>query len=490
MARPAGKDQRDAGLVPHPVKRPSLALVNRSFSPRRAAKMLAGLLAVVFLASSSLQRTTSTEQPSDVVDRFSAPLQFRADGTFQLSILEDLHFGESKYSPGPRGSRRGTHALAPDTWDPWGPQQDLNSVKVINRVLDKEAPDLVVLNGDLITGENVFLENGTHYVDAIAAPLVARGLAWAATYGNHDYGYNVTGATILERERRWPNARTRQMVYGPDAGVSNYYLPVHPPGCPACAPELILWFFDSRGGWRYQQQRANGTKVGQPNWVDSSVVNWFEQTQAELRLRYQKPIPSLAFVHIPSNASLALQEAGVDPHRQPGINDDRPLAQQGQGWCADGRNDGSCQYGGQDGPFMQAIATAPGLMALFSGHDHGDSWCYKWDSLLPGMTVQGRGLNVCFGQHTGYGGYGNWVRGSRQILVTRSKLAAHTVDTWIRLETGDTVGNVSLNATYGRDRYPATPDDQTYCPTCNYTKVTPLKRRKYVHGPIKLPVSW
>ncbi|KAK8035534.1 Metallo-dependent phosphatase-like protein [Apiospora rasikravindrae] len=395
------------------------------------------LFAVALFTTLSLQRTLRyrTNQTD-----FSAPLQFKKDGTFQISILEDLHFGEN-------------------AWDTWGPQQDINSVKVINKILDAEGPGLVVLNGDLITGENTYLENSTEYVDQIVGPLVDRGLSWASTYGNHDHSFNVTGATILARERRWPNARTTQMVFGDDPGVSNYYLPVYGPACASpdeCAPELLLWFFDSRGGWRYQQKDADGNKVGQPDWVDFSVVNWFTQTNAELTNKHQKTIPSLAFVHIPTNASLALQEAGVDGHRQPGIDDDVPLAQQAQGWCPDGRDDGTCAYGGQDVPFMQAITTTPGLMAVFSGHDHGDTWCYRWDGVLPGMTVAGNGLHVCFGQHTGYGGYGSWERGSRQILVTQAQLKEEekSVDTWIRLESGNVVGRVSLNATYGQDRYP------------------------------------
>lgn len=50
-------------------------------------------------------------------------------------------------------------------------------------------------------------------------------------------------------------------------------------------------------------------------------------------------MPSLAFVHIPTNASQAFQTGvGVDPNRQPGINDDNILAQQAQGWCSDGTN--------------------------------------------------------------------------------------------------------------------------------------------------------
>lgn len=51
-------------------------------------------------------------------------------------------------------------------------------------VLDDEAPDLVVLNGDLITGENTIKENATDYVDKIVAPIVKSGLPWASTYGS------------------------------------------------------------------------------------------------------------------------------------------------------------------------------------------------------------------------------------------------------------------------------------------------------------------
>ncbi|RYP39113.1 hypothetical protein DL766_000569 [Monosporascus sp. MC13-8B] len=354
------------------------------------------------------------------------PLTFKADGTFQISIFEDLHFGEN-------------------AWDSWGPQQDINSVKVIDKLLTTESPDLVVLNGDLITGENGYLENATHYIDQIVEPLVERGLSWASAYGNHDHQFNLSAADILARERVWPNSRTRRMVAGEDVGVSNYYLPVYDPRCreeKICVPELLLWFFDSKGGFRFQQKDAYGKQVGIPNWVDHRVAQWWYQTNAELVQWYQQVIPSLAFVHIPTYASYALQQAGVDPYTEPGINDDNPLAPQAQGWCPDGRDDGTCSYGGQDIPFMQAITATKGLMAVFSGHDHGDTWCYKWDSLLPGMTVAGNGVNLCFGQHTGYGGYGNWERGARQVLVTKEQLRACEVDTWIRLESGNVVSQI------------------------------------------------
>ena len=271
------------------------------------------------------------------------PLRFTDNGTFQISIFEDLHFGENY-------------------WDTWGPQQDINSVKVMENVLSSESPQLVVLNGDLITGENAYLQNATAVLDQLVGPLVSRELTWASTYGNHDSQFNLSRHAILAHEHRYPNARTKQMVFGNESGVSNYYLPVYP-SSGGSEPCLLLWFFDSRGGFYFQQQNASGAHVGQPDWVDVSVVDWFTRTNAALAQEHGKQIPSLAFVHIPTNASVTAQmQVGIDAHRQPGVNDDYPdLAQQAQGWCADGSNGPECVYGGQDVPFMRALTSTPGL---------------------------------------------------------------------------------------------------------------------------------
>lgn len=384
------------------------------------------------------------------------PLKFRPDGTFQISIFEDLHYGEN-------------------AWDAWGPQQDINTVAVIDTVLDAEPNvDLVVLNGDLITGDNAFLQNSTDVLDQLVTPLAKRGLSWASTYGNHDSDFNLSRSDLLAREQTWWYARTTRMVGGDDAGVTNYYLPVYGADCNSdtadgCMPDLLLWFFDSRGGNKFQEVDPSGNRVELPNWVDRSVVEWFQQTSAELVSAAGRTIPSLAFVHIPINATLASQFQGVDKNLHPGINDDKPLSAQGQNWCADGTKSRSCPHGGgQDVPFTSAIVSTPGLMAMFSAHDHGDTWCYQWDSRLPGMEITGNGVNLCFGQHSGYGGYGTWIRGSRQVVVSQALLKDSILDTYIRLESGDVVGSVRLNSTYGRDWYPSTPNDHTRCPTCTY----------------------
>ncbi|KAJ9620273.1 hypothetical protein H2203_008038 [Taxawa tesnikishii (nom. ined.)] len=299
-------------------------------------------------------------------------LRFGKDGTFQLSVFEDLHFGEAENLG-------------------WGPQQDFNSTRVMNSVLSTESQQLVVLNGDLITGENTYLANSSHYMDQIVAPLVQRNRPWASTL-------------------------TQSLVSSPNAGVSNYYIPVYSSSS-SRTPALLLWFFDSRGGNYFQQLGFNGLPVPQPNWVDQSVVAWFQKTNTALTRKHNNIIPSVAFVHIPVNAMLAFQIQGVDAHREPGINDDVPLVQQGYTQGQGEVSGTAFTYSGQDIPFMSALLETQELMAVFSGHDHGDDWCMKWEGKLPGMNLTGNGLDLCFGRHSGYGGYGSWMRGSRQVKI-------------------------------------------------------------------------
>ena len=51
-------------------------------------------------------------------------LTFRDDGTFKITVFSDLHYGENP-------------------WDDWGPQQDVNSTRLMNTVFTSEKPDYV-----------------------------------------------------------------------------------------------------------------------------------------------------------------------------------------------------------------------------------------------------------------------------------------------------------------------------------------------------------
>lgn len=61
---------------------------------------------------------------------------------------------------------------------------------------------------------------------------------------------------------------------------------------------------------------------------------------------------------------------------------------------------------------------------------------------------------MCYGRHTGYGGYGDATRGGRQIFLSQETMKDE-VKTWVRLVDGTISAPVTLNATYNQDRYMA-----------------------------------
>jgi hypothetical protein len=157
-------------------------------------------------------------------------------------------------------------------------------------------------------------------------------------------------------------------------------------------------------------------------------------------------------VHIPPTSFLDVQNivfpsAGQESANFPGLNDDVPLAAEGDGW--------------QDVPFMQALVDTPGLHSVYSGHDHGDAWCANWPESA-NVTTGVSKPHVCFCKHTGYGGYGKWNRGARNLRLSFGRKGGEMdVQTWVRMENGEVVQRVDLNATYGADIY-STADGENY----------------------------
>jgi hypothetical protein len=224
---------------------------------------------------------------------------------------------------------------------------------------------------------------------------VKHNVRWSSTYGNHDSQFNLSREALFKEEYKYFLSYTQHSPVG-IPGITNYYLPLYAQekDCNG-TPIAILWFFDSQGGAEFQ---APAGSQNIPNWVEPSIAGWFLAEQAMLKKKWGKSLPSLAFVHIPPTAFLTVQNnllanAGEESIHFPGLNDDVPLAAEGDGM--------------QNVPFMQALVNTPGLHSVFSGHDHGDSWCANWPNVA-GVVNNGCTPHLCFCKHTGYGGYGNW----------------------------------------------------------------------------------
>ncbi|KAJ5579700.1 uncharacterized protein N7459_005685 [Penicillium hispanicum] len=283
-------------------------------------------------------------------------LRFTEDGTFQISVFEDLHFAEG-----------------------WADATKDDKTKgVVRNILAREHAQLVVLNGDLISGEATRSSNSSDYLDEVVSPLVSSGQLWASTYGNHDSEVNLDPVKdIYEQERQYSNSLTQRSVSASKAGITNYYLPVYSHGSSQeDSPALVLWFFDSKGGHYAKNRLDDGRSGTRGDWVDESVIQWFTEAKENITATYGHAIPSLAFYHIPAHAMLRYQQQGVDSRRTPGINGEEVISQ----------GSGDTKYSGQDSPFMQALLNTTGLIATFSGHDHDNDWYVSLGKQCPMLS--------------------------------------------------------------------------------------------------------
>ena len=231
------------------------------------------LLCFLFALFAMLAMFFSLLVLSSVVVVTKANLNLAEDNSFKISVFSDLHYGENEST--------------------FGIPADMNSAALMRQVLSQEQPDFVILNGDLITGENTFAFNSTGYVDEIVAPLVQGDYSWASTYGNHDSKYNLSREALYAEEKKYAGAYTQHGPAGTD-GVTNYVLPIYPANTTGSSqtPVALLWFFDSRGGSEYQSLPANVDNID--NYVSNGTVAWYRSTQASLQVRsHPLPPPSL-----------------------------------------------------------------------------------------------------------------------------------------------------------------------------------------------------
>lgn len=192
-------------------------------------------------------------------------LRLTQNGTFQISVFSDLHFAEGTMT----NSNKYFEMLIIFKDD----EADNKTRGVMNSVLSSEEVQLVVLNGDLISGEATTQgSNSSVYVDRIVAPLVDRNLPWASTYGNHDSEINLDPEEIFHEETKYENSLTQRRVSGSTAGITNYYLPIFPhESSNDSAPVFILWFFDSQGGHYALAEDEDRKSVARQSWVDDKV---------------------------------------------------------------------------------------------------------------------------------------------------------------------------------------------------------------------------
>lgn len=152
---------------------------------------------------------------------------------------------------------------------------------------------------------------------------------------------------------------------------------------------MILWFLDSGGG----TIREN---------ICRDSVNWLLSTAKALETIHGR-VPQMAFMHIP-----LWQYVGLHNDQCWGMNEN-----------------GGVTPTDTDTGLYQAFQQI-GMKWVVVGHNHGNDWCcHDKNSQM-----------LCFGRHTGYGGYGSWARGSR---IYQLDTATAMIRSWVRMEDGSII---------------------------------------------------
>ena len=280
----------------------------------------------------------------------------------------------------------------------WGPEQDEDTYQLLDTLLQAEQPDLLLISGDQLQGDDCD-GNAALYYQALGEFLGAYGVPWAMIFGNHDDApfdgdgeSNGEVKTSREELALADQAHPLSLTQvGPDEvfGTSNYFLPIYA----SSEEDTILAqiaLLDSGGG-------------ALPEQLDTTQVEWAEQHLS------MSPVPTMVFQHIPADGDFRF-----DAEECAGVNLD-------EGFKKIESNAG----------MMDLLKSDDNVLFVAVGHNHGNDYCCPVDDYT---------LHVCFGKHSGYGGYSRGERGARLYQVEVSDEENALVwNSWVRMKSGDVV---------------------------------------------------
>jgi len=197
------------------------------------------------------------------------PLHFSRDGRFKIVQIADLHFS---VGAGP----------CRDPSSPCNGGAYAYTESLIERILDKEQPDLVVFTGDQLNGQGTSWD-ATSVLAKFAAPVISRRIPWAAVFGNHD-AEDARGSGFRRDQIKLMQGLPYSLVQaGPEDihGVGNYVLKILSADA-SKAHLLTLYFLDSGA---YASGYIDWLGFLQPteyDYIHQNQIDWFMQESGSI----------------------------------------------------------------------------------------------------------------------------------------------------------------------------------------------------------------
>ena len=317
------------------------------------------------------------------------PLRFRADGTFRILQLSDIHLVDPEMDDDP------------DRNIPL--RDEARTFEVLEKSVELLQPDLAVLTGDVVNGYWEEMTYGYLYkiIRRITDVFAKRNVPMAVTFGNHDSELNfhreIQTAMYMEYDGFYGTFNAEEMY-----GCGNCFLPIlSRDGSGRKA--FGLWLVDSGDYVRDE----NAKILEGYDYVHESQIAWYEKTAAALKAENGGvPLPSILFQHIPVQQEYDFIRKVDAP--VPGTNGftDRDGVYWYMPDAISGRlREAPCPPAGNHREQFESWVKTGDILAAFFGHDHVNDFVVEKDGILLVQTL-------CAGQWT----YGK-ERGCRSILL-------------------------------------------------------------------------
>lgn len=313
-------------------------------------------------------------------------LKFHSNGEFKIVQFTDIHYQDNAESK--------------------------VALDCIDKVLDAEKPDLIVLTGDIIWGKPA-KGNLLTVLNCISK----HNIPFAYEFGNHDWEQGLSNRELYSIARSVKNNILPDLSTQPEL---DYTLKIR--SHDGSNDAAVLYCMDSHA---YPKGFPDDKSKGTYAWLTFEQVEWYrQQSKAITAANDGKPLPALAFFHIalPEYHAAAKDENAV---------------------LIGTRREEACSPEFNSGMFL-AMMEGEDVMGVFVGHDHDNDYSVMWHNIL-----------LAYGRYSGGNTvYNHLPNGGRVIILKEGK---HEFETYIRERKGQIVDRSAYPYSYIADDWTKRP---------------------------------
>lgn len=310
------------------------------------------------------------------------PLQFRADSTFKIMQLTDLHM-ISKY-----------------------PEEYQKVLSRIDKMAALEKPDFIAITGDMI-----YRKPAGEQIRDLVAHLDALNIPWAVVFGNHDAEQDLTRP---ELSALYVSGKNSLNTLNKKKELADIEIPILLDGKP-------MWYIYMMDSNDYSSDRS----IGKYGAFTFDQVNWMREKCAARVDKNGNVAPSFAFFHIPLCEYVDAWAPMADAHEGAG-DSKRCIGMLGE----------NVAHGALNTGMFAAMKESGSILATFVGHDHDNDYvaCYKGIALCYGrysgcntvynnIPAGARFISIKAGERA----FTTWIRDDSGRILRRTKTDGRTL---------------------------------------------------------------